>query len=246
MKTELSSGYLWYGLYLVVMFVMMSNGCSEVAKRKILIVTGGHGFERDAFFEAFDSLENIEYKEVVQPAANDVYGSSDIDNYDALIFYDMVQEIDEQQKQDLLTLLDRGKGMVFLHHSLVSYQDWPEFEKIIGGRYYLKSENSDVTPSTYKHDVKLPVQVVDGKHPVTRGVDNFVIHDEAYGGTSMISGVQALLTTTHEENGENIAWAHQYKNSRIVYLQLGHDHFAFEDTNFRQLLKQAIVWVQNN
>jgi trehalose utilization protein len=70
-----------------------------------------------------------------------------------------------------------------------------------------------------------------------------VIHDEAYGGFNVLPDVHPLLSTTHEENGNILAWSHTYKNSRIVYLQLGHDHFAYEDENYRQLLKQAIDWV---
>jgi len=233
-------------LLLFCAMILFSAGCDKASKSSVLIITGGHGFERDAFFAMFDSYADVAYTEIEHPAANDIYGSPDINNYDVLVFYDMVQDINETQQQQMLALLDQGKGMVFLHHSLVSYQQWDEFGKIIGGRYHLEREGSDITPSTYKHDVKLPVQIVDKKHPVTRGLENFVIHDEAYGGFTVRSDVRPLLTTTHEDNGETIAWTNQYKNARIVYLQLGHDHFAYEDANYRKLVNQAIKWVQKN
>jgi type 1 glutamine amidotransferase len=37
-----------------------------------------------------------------------------------------------------------------------------------------------------------------------------------------------------------------YGKSRIVYIQLGHDHNSFDDRNYRQLIKQSIDWVVND
>jgi hypothetical protein len=90
----------------------------------------------------------------------------------------------------------------------------------------------------------MPVHVVDKKHPLTRGVDDFMIHDEVYGNFRVLPTVSPLLTTTHPESSDTIAWTNKYGDSRIVYIQLGHDHHAYEDPNFRILLKQAIDWVQ--
>ena len=39
-----------------------------------------------------------------------------------------------------------------------------------------------------------------------------------------------------------LAWARTEKNSRVVYLQLGHDKMAYANPNYRQLLAQAIRW----
>ena len=207
--------------------------------QQVLIITGGHDFERESFFKMFEELPGIDWQELIHPEANQVYASSLSEKADALIFYDMVQEIDDVQKKALIDLLNQGKGMIFLHHSLASYQDWEEFEKIIGGRYVLSGQDS----STYRHDVEMPVKVVSREHPVTKGIDDFLIHDEVYGNFRVRSGVVPLLTSTHPESGEIIGWANTYGKSRIVYLQLGHDHHAYEDANFRRLLKQAIDWV---
>ena len=209
--------------------------------QEVLILTGGHEFERDAFFNMFRDMPGIAYHELIQPEANQVYDSFLAEEADAIVFYDMVQEIDDSQKAALVRLLDLGKGMVFLHHSLASYQEWEEFEHIIGGRYLL----SDQEGSTYRHDVDMPVHVVSKDHPVTRGLDDFIIRDEVYGNFRVLPGVTPLLTCTHPESGEIIAWANKHGKSRIVYLQLGHDHHAYEDQNFRSLLKQAIDWVQS-
>ena len=235
-------------IFLILIFVTMTSSyqCNENSKIKVMIVTGGHDFERDAFFNMFDSFDEIEYREVVHPEANQIYASSMIDSVDVLVFYDMVQEISTQQKKDLLDLLTRGKSLLFLHHSLVSYQEWDEFMHILGGRYHINTENVDtsLTPeSTYKHDVQVPVTIVDKKHDITKGIDNFVIHDETYDGFSVSADVYPLLTTTEETSGDIIGWLNHYKNSWIVYLQLGHDHHAYENPNYRRLVRQSIQWL---
>jgi len=224
--------------------IVFTSYCHAQTKERVLIYTGGHEFERNAFFDIFKDIPNINYQELIHPQASPVFDSALIAQFDVLLFYDMVQEIDAAQKAALLKILEEGKGVVFLHHSLVSYQEWNEFEKIIGGRYGLTNKDQD--SSTYRHDVDIPVTIVDKDHPITRGIDDFIIRDEVYGNFKVLPRVHPLLKTTHPESGEIIGWTNLYGKSRIVYLQLGHDHFAFENPDYRQLVKQSIEWVQKD
>jgi type 1 glutamine amidotransferase len=222
--------------------------CDKHSQIKTVIITGGHSFEREAFFDMFKSFSDVAYEEVVHPDANQIYASPKMASVDVLIFYDMVQEISEQQKQDLINLLENGKSLLFLHHSLASYQDWDEFLNILGGRYYLKKAENDTSQrpeSTYKHDIQVPVHIVDKNNSITKGLEDFVIHDETYNGYVVSPGVYPLLTTTEESSGDVIGWINHYKKSLIVYLQLGHDHFAYENPNFRRLIHQSIQWLAN-
>lgn len=230
-------------LFMAAIPLFFTLSCQPQPAQRILIITGGHEFEREAFFNTFDDMTGIEYREVKQPEANQLYDSDLMDRYDVLLFYDMVQEIGEEEKEAFIHLLNKGKGVVFLHHSLVSYQDWDEFEKIIGGRYVLYGPARD--SSTYRHDVDIPVTVIDHHHPVTAGVNDFVIHDEVYGNFKVLPAVHPLLGTGHPESGEVIGWTNLYGKSRIVYIQMGHDHFAYENPDFRRIIRQSIQWVQN-
>lgn len=220
--------------------ILGSNKCKAQTEQQIIIITGGHDFEREAFFTMFEEMPGIDFQEVMHPEANQIYDSILMEKTDVLLFYDMVQEINGPQKAAFLNLLEKGKGMVFLHHSLASYQEWEEFGSIIGGRYILADQDG----STYRHDVDVPVHVMSKGHPVTRGINDFVIRDEVYGNFRVVPAVAPLLSTTHPESGKIIAWANTFDNSRIVYIQLGHDHHAYENKDFRRLLKQAIDWVQ--
>jgi len=229
---------------IIILFALTS--CSKNQEDYyVLIITGGKKIERSDFLRIFDDL-NVDFKEVIQPDANNIYSSPEIHSFDVLIFYDMVQEINEDQKLAFLKLLNTGKGMIFLHHSLVSYQEWDEYEKIIGGRFYQSTNKEDsirFVQSTYRHDVKIPVQIVSRDHPITRGIDDFVIHDEVYGNYKILSKVNPLITTTHPKSEKVIGWTNTYGKSRIVYIQLGHDHHSYDDPNYRRLIKQSINWV---
>lgn len=230
--------------FLVIILLILSvfTHSQTFAQHQILIITGGHDFERQPFYKIFDSFPDIQYDTITQPAGNEMVQNTRISSYDALVFYDMYQEITESQKLAYLKLLRRGKGMVFLHHSLVSYQDWPEFQKIIGGKYVLTSMENQ-SKSTYKHDVNINVVIVDHNHPITHGMKDFRIYDEVYGNYVVNENVTPILKTNHPESSEIIGWRHQYENSRIVYLQSGHDHHAFENENYRTLVHNAIKWV---
>ncbi len=225
---------------LLFCFALVVVAFAQSTQPKILIITGGHDFERESFFDMFADM-NVEYSSVEHPQANLIYGTSDLETYDVLVYYDMNQEISEGQKQAFLNTVKQGKGLVFLHHSLASYQKWDEFLQIQGGRYHLNPEEAR-QKSTYRHDVQMDVHIVDPSHPVTQGLSDFTIHDEVYGNFEVLPGVTPLLTTDHPESGDTIAWAHTYGNSKIVYIQLGHDHFAYENENFQKLVEQAILW----
>ncbi len=236
-------------LIILLAIIMTSfNYCSENSKIKIVVITGGHDFERESFFDMFNSFTDVEYEEVKHPEANRIYSSSMMESVDVLVFYDMVQEISTQQKKDLISLLNKGKGLLFLHHSLASYQEWDEFQDILGGRYFMKKEESETSQdpeSTYKHDVQVPVNIVDKSNSITNGLENFVIQDETYDGFLVLPKVLPLLTTTEETSGDIIGWINHYKKSMIVYLQLGHDHYAYENPNYRRLVQQSIQWLAN-
>lgn len=54
----------------------------------ILLVTKGHPFERDAFFNIFDSID-VNWTHVEQPAARVFFSPELAAGYDALVMYDM-------------------------------------------------------------------------------------------------------------------------------------------------------------
>ena len=232
---------------LLILVAIATTHCSSTANHNVLVVTGGHGFDEIAFFEVFDSIKDVTYQHVAQPNANELIASEKIDQYDVIVFYDMYDSITEPQRQAYIQLLEQGKGMVFMHHALVSYQNWDEFKQIIGGKYYRDSTMVDghLYKSTYEHDVMINTYVEDEEHPIMHGISDFQIFDEVYGNCEILVSVHPLLSTDHSESMKYIAWVNPYKNSEVVYVQSGHGPEGFQNENFRRILEQAIIWSAN-
>ena len=213
---------------------------------RVLLITGGHDFQEEEFFDMFFSLGSFRIDTLSQPAANRSLLSDTVDLYDVIVFYDMWQAISEQEKDAYIRLTEMGTGLVFLHHSLVSYQQWDEIKQIRGGKYY--ERNQDYSPeklSGYKYDLQMDVTVIDRRHPVTAGMRDFRILDEGYSNISVIDEVTPLLTTDHPDCSEIIAWAHRYNNSKVVYILPGHDDKSWSNESFRRVLANAITWTGN-
>ena len=229
--------------------LLILTGCTHSAfgqqkKIKVLVISGGHGFKHQPFYDVFDSIPSITYDTLVQPQANALIASPEVNRYDVLVFYDMFDVISPAQQEAYISLLKKGASMIFLHHALVSYQNWPEFIKIVGGQYHTSPVmvNGDSLNASYEHDVNIPVKVDDKKHPVTRGVSDFEIVDEVYGGVEILPQVKPLLSTMHPKSMRYLAWINHYGNSDVVYIQLGHGPSGYSNPNFRKLMRQAIEW----
>lgn len=214
------------------------------APLRVLVVTGGHGFKREPFFQIFKDNAEISFVEARHVKDADAYERGDLLNHDVVVLYDMPKTITERQKSAFLSLFERGVGVVVLHHALVSFQHWPEYERIIGGRYPEEDGKGGVVTKQvgYEHDVKVPVVIAAREHPITAGLSDFTLHDEIYWGYRVGADVTPLLTTTHAKSGKTLGWTRTEGKSRVVYLQSGHGPEAFENPNYRKLVAQSIRW----
>src|SRR5262249_28975115 len=79
-------------------------------------------------------------------------------------------------KDALLKYVSSGKGLVVYHHAAASFQDWGEYEKLVGCVW--KSSDSHHSPV---HDYQVDIR--DPEHPITRGMTAFMAKtDELYAG----------------------------------------------------------------
>lgn len=215
-------------------------------KLRVLLMTGGHAFERLPFLALFLANPAIELTEAAHEGKSaTAWEREDLLTYDVIVLYDMMQSISEAGQKQFAAARAKGIGMVVLHHALVAYQKWPEYESIIGGCYpEADGQAGKVTEAVgYQHNVEIPVTVLNKTHPATAGLDNFTLTDEIYWGFRVGNDVTPLLGTTQEKSGKVLAWAKTAEKSRLVYLQLGHGPSAWSNENYRKFLAQAIHWV---
>jgi type 1 glutamine amidotransferase len=232
-------------LMLISLLLIAAMGCKHQGSGKVnlLVVTGGQAYDTAEFIQMFEALPDISFEMALKPEAWKMLAAGK--EFDVFVFYDMWGDISDDEKQVFLNEFEKGTGMVFMHHSLASHPEWPEYVQLIGGKYNLPDHTADTSlRSDYKHDIVLQVRVVDKSHPVTAGLEDFQILDEGYSNTTQLPGVQPLLETTHPDCDRYIAWTHSVRNSKVVYLMGGHDKHAYENPSFRKLVINAINYTK--
>ncbi len=232
-------------LSLVSAFATTTNaaGQSPAGTLRVLVISGGHPFETNAFFDLFKTNAEITCQFAEHP---NIEPSLDPSNkWDAIVLYDYNQKISDHGKTNFLAQLNTGTGLVVVHHAIVAFPGWDEYRAIVGAHYYLAKTNINGVEkprSAFKHGMHFTIHVADPDHPVTRGVKDYEIHDEVYKWFDVYDDCHPLLTTDEPESNKIIGWSKTYGNARVVYMQSGHDHFAYENPNFQQILRQAIHW----
>ena len=213
----------------VVALLVATIGAYAEAPLQVLLVTGGHD-HAPSFYSVFAAQKDI----VTNVNPHPVAYNGRLDRYDVIVLYDMVQDLPEPQKARLKAFAESGKGLVVLHHAVVSFESWPWYRETIGAQYLEKK-------STYKHDVELKIEPVT-PHPITRGLGKFSINEETYKGMWMSDKNTVLLRTSDPTSDGPVAWISPYRESRVVTIQLGHSSLAHDSPEWRTLVRNAILW----
>ncbi len=233
---------------IVFLLVVGFVPCIEAAdKIRLLIFSGSHGYETNQFLQLFKDNPEVTFESVVHPHAFEKLRPESATNFDVLVLYDYAQKVADEAQTNFVNFLKAGKGLLILHHAIAAYPQWTEYQKILGGRYYLQPRTIvngvEKLRSKAREGAHISVHVADSAHPVTRGLNDFDILDETYFGYDVAPDSHLLLTTSNTNNAPSLAWSRIYAAARVVYIQLGHDHFAYENPNYRKLVRQAIRWV---
>jgi len=214
---------------------------------RTVVITGGHGYDRNVFPRLFASAKDLACTLREGQAKGGKHLFDDVGNfpYDVIVLYNFNRKLTKARRESFLKLLDRGVGLVILHHAIVAYPQWEEFERIVGAKYYLrptKVGGVEHPASVWKHGVDIAVHVADAAHPVTKGLKDFVLHDETYAKWTYHGAGRGLLTTDCPLNNKELAWAKTFRKSRVFFFQLGHGPQAFTDANYQRVVAQAIRW----
>ena len=211
----------------------------------VLFTYGGHGFDEKPFYKMLDALPGITYEKAKLPQDADLLKPGLEKRYDAIVMYDMAKGFTPWQEQQFVALLNAGIGVVSLHHNLCSHDDWQDYGRIIGGRYFQRAEMLDgkaYPPSHYIHDQHYDVHVADPNHPITRGLSDFHLDDETYWDFWVAPDAHVLLTVDHPKCGHNVAWITRFGNSPVFYMMFGHGPSAWQNPIYPELLTRAIRW----
>lgn len=252
---------------------------------KVLVLAGGHGYEHEPFMDMFRENHDIDFAYGEPPSSNSWFRADRAGAFDAIVCYDMqgfafrkpdpveLLQPPADYADGVVEMLERGQGMVFLHHAMSAWPAWPVWAEIVGSRWsYVPGElhgtmypSSGYTPPETRHRIR----VLAPDHPVCEGVSDFDIEDEIYLNPVLEESFTPLLqsdypmTDEHFFSGEEstrgrmwsregwnhppgkgyMGWVKTAGNSPVVYLQSGHGPSAYANPSFRRLLANAIAWV---
>lgn len=155
---------------------------------RVLAITGGHSFDRDAFSHLLSCLP-FQVTWIEQPDALAWLNPQRLHGFDATLHYDMPGgreapiEPPAEVVEGIRNLIAAGHGFVLLHHALASWPAWPEWAEWAGGRFLYapgRLRDQHWPDSGFRHCVKQHLSPV-GDHPILAGLeDGLDVIDETY------------------------------------------------------------------
>jgi len=157
-------------------------------------------------------------------------------------------------KDALLAFVGSGKGLVVYHHAAASFQDWTDYEKLVGCVW--KTLGSHHAPV---HDYRVDVR--DSEHAITRGMTSFMAKsDELYAGLKCVpAGGFHVLATGFDDHAlyvpkpreplpegpsrdEPLLWTLPYGSGRVFATMLGNDMRATRTAGFVATFVRGAEW----
>lgn len=209
---------------------------------KVAVITTGHGYDVPNFHKLFRSFDDLDC--YVQNLEDFMAGGKQVrESYDVLCFYHMPNGEPPAEgrgwqgaiRSTMESLADGKHGVVALHHAILAWREWDVWGELVG--------MSDRTFEDYHHDEQMHIEVADGGHPITEGLEPWDIIDETYEMPEPdTEGNRLLLTVDHPQSMKAVAWVRTQGSARVFCYQLGHDHQAWENAGFRTVLERGIKW----
>lgn len=209
---------------------------------RLLVVTGGHSYPT-SFYTVFEGYPDIKWDHAV--TQQEAYKPGNLDNYDVLVLHDLGKTLAADQQAELRKFVEKGKGVIIVHHAIADYGNWNWWwQDVTGGRYFLDDSNAGHPPSTYRHDEDMVVRPVKGRedHAILRGVGTLAVNDETYKGMWLSPKATVLMEIDHPRNDRPMVYLGPNPDYKVVTIQLGHSEDTHRDPRYRLLIHNAILW----
>jgi type 1 glutamine amidotransferase len=148
--------------------------------------------------------------------------------------------ITEEQGQAIREFVQAGNGLYAFHNSSNVSVFSKNFREVMGGAYI-------------GHPALRPfkVKVVNREHPITQGVQDFMVNDEQHFVTYDKESKYVILKSENID-GLNFGnygatavsgWAYDYGKGRVVFTAVGHTIHALWQPEYLKIQKNAVRWL---
>jgi len=170
-----------------------------------------------------------------------VWKPESLKQYNAVYLNNTIGDIfqSSEARDSFAAFVRNGGGVIGNHATTVTASDWPEFEKIMGGKGAMHRMT----------DEKVTIKIDEPKSPInaTFSGQSFVFADEIFRyTTTQMRGLDRVLLSLdvektdmnqgrcfgkcfNDENDYPVSWIHYYGKGRVFYCSLGHNPYVFWD-----------------
>ena len=132
-----------------------------------------------------------------------------------------------------------GGGLVALHTASICFDDWAGWADLVGAAW-------DWAASSHPPLGDVHVEVSTDVHPVTAGVDDFVVTDEIYSDLAA-RGDRTVLASAQNPDARNagaqpLIWVRPVGAGRVFHDALGHDATSVCQAGHATILRQGARW----
>jgi type 1 glutamine amidotransferase len=245
-----------------IIFILILAGCSWnpadlLAQQRvpngarILLLSGGqrshHAYRRQAHLLQ-KKLEDTKQFEVTICEDAAILETPALAKYDLIVASadrrDPEFRLTEAQQKALLKFVHDGKGFFSLHGFCCADKTWvPEMRDLLGGVLAHFG-----TPDTKVRFGKYPIKIVDGNHPITRGVSDFEHQDELYYYLQTTGDLKPLVAAVLDGQAWPILWTRTFGQGKVCVSVFGHCGVQpnapdpLENPAFLRLILQGIAW----
>ena len=148
--------------------------------------------------------------------------------------------ITQEQAEAVRDFVAEGNGLYSLHNNSHVSLSSPIFRKVMGGAYI---GHPPLRP--------FKVRVVNRSHPITQGIEDFMVNDEQHyvaydkNPQNILLQAENIDGLTYGEHGTKSisGWAHEYGKGRVVFTAVGHTIHAMWAPEYLKLQKRAVQWL---
>ena len=216
--------------------------------KKLLMVTHSAGFKHSYLPVATQVITELGEKsrqfKVTATTECNLLNKEDLEKFDALLFGTTGElPISDQNKNDLMASIRKGKPFIGIHNATDTFYKLPEYGKMIGG-YFMGHPWSQ----------EVQVKVEDQTHLATRHLPKTLkfkeevytfrnwSRDKTHVLISLDKGSVDLSKGTREDHDYAMCWCHMYGKARVFYTALGHYEELWSQEWFRTHMLNGILW----
>jgi type 1 glutamine amidotransferase len=204
--------------------------------KKALIVWGGwDGHQPEEVAGIFGGILREENYQVEISDTLDSYRDAEkLASMDLIVPVWTMGTIEKEQLEPLLhAVKEGGSGIAGCHGGMGdSFRNEVEYQYMVGGQWVAHPGNDGVT---------YEVDITDENHPLTKGINGFIVVTEKY--YMHVDPVNHVLATTNfDEVKMPVAWTKSYGAGKVYYNSLGHQANIVRMPQVLEMMKRGMLW----